>query len=250
MVSEKAKIISLLKFKSTIWCVWIWYIIIWLKDAVIQLWRLIIINMTRLSHRNTISFFNVRKMTAVENDCSSNEPQHDKTNKVTVRPAKTQISLGIRPVYSESSLCAQWEAKDPRFLHADSEDSDQTGRMHTHFVDFVMSRLKCVFRTFISIQGWHKNCPSVHEKRINTQNYFFIYVFLAFFFFFFQLHVWLYRIYSNRICIVFAVLIRRQYQGTDVHILHWRVNLMSKPHLIWCPLLAQLSRRLIGELIV
>ena len=34
------------------------------------------------------------------------EPRHDKTNKVTVRPAKTQISLGIRPVWSESSLCA------------------------------------------------------------------------------------------------------------------------------------------------
>ena len=30
----------------------------------------------------------------------------------------------------QSSLCAQWVAKDPRFLHADSEDSDQTtGRM-------------------------------------------------------------------------------------------------------------------------
>ena len=55
------------------------------------------------------------------------EPPHDKTNKMTVRPAKTQISLGIRPVWSESSLCAQWVAKDPRFLHADSEDSDQTG---------------------------------------------------------------------------------------------------------------------------
>ena len=26
------------------------------------------------------------------------EPRHDKTNKVTMRPAKTQISLGIRPV--------------------------------------------------------------------------------------------------------------------------------------------------------
>ena len=26
------------------------------------------------------------------------EPRHDKTNKVTVRPVKTQISLGIRPV--------------------------------------------------------------------------------------------------------------------------------------------------------
>ena len=27
---------------------------------------------------------------------------------------------------SESSLCAEWVAKDPSFLHADSEDSDQT----------------------------------------------------------------------------------------------------------------------------
>ena len=26
------------------------------------------------------------------------EPRHDKTNNVVVRPAKTQISLGIRPV--------------------------------------------------------------------------------------------------------------------------------------------------------
>ena len=46
-------------------------------------------------------------------------------NKLTVCPAKT----GIRPVWSESSLCAQWIAKGPIFLHADSEDSDQTGRM-------------------------------------------------------------------------------------------------------------------------
>ena len=28
----------------------------------------------------------------------TNEPPHDKTNKMTVRPAKTQISLGILPV--------------------------------------------------------------------------------------------------------------------------------------------------------
>ena len=32
--------------------------------------------------------------------------EHDKTNKVTVRPPKTQISLGIRPVWSEYSLSA------------------------------------------------------------------------------------------------------------------------------------------------
>ena len=48
---------------------------------------------------------------------------------MSVRPAKTQISLGIHPIWSESSLCAQWVAKDPSFLHADSEDSDQTGQM-------------------------------------------------------------------------------------------------------------------------
>ena len=80
-----------------------------------------------------------------------NEPPHDKTNKMTLRPAKIQISLGISPLWSESSLCAQWVAKDPRFLHADSEDSDQTGRMPRliwvfagrtcHFVGFVTRRI-------------------------------------------------------------------------------------------------------------
>ena len=39
-----------------------------------------------------------------------------KPTKWHVRPAKTEISLGIRPVWSESSLCAQWVAKDPIFL--------------------------------------------------------------------------------------------------------------------------------------
>ena len=33
---------------------------------------------------------------------SKYEPHHDKTNKITMRPVKTQISLGIRPVWSES----------------------------------------------------------------------------------------------------------------------------------------------------
>ena len=39
-----------------------------------------------------------------------------------LRPMKTQISLGIRPDWSESLLCAHWVTKDPSFLHADSED--------------------------------------------------------------------------------------------------------------------------------
>ena len=53
---------------------------------------------------------------------NTNEPPHEKYNKMTVRPAKTLISLGIRPLLSESLLCAQWVAKDPGFLHADGED--------------------------------------------------------------------------------------------------------------------------------
>ena len=72
---------------------------------------------------------------------------------MNVRPAKTQISLGICPVLSESSLPAQWVAKDPIFLHADSEDySDWADAQadlslhwaHSHFVVFVMSWLICV----------------------------------------------------------------------------------------------------------
>ena len=59
----------------------------------------------------------------------SYEPRHDKTNKISVHPAKTQISLGICPVWSGSSMCAQWVAKDPNFLHVGSKDSDQTGQM-------------------------------------------------------------------------------------------------------------------------
>ena len=42
---------------------------------------------------------------------------------------KKKMWTSIRPVWSESSLCAQCVAKNPMLLHADSEDSDQTGRM-------------------------------------------------------------------------------------------------------------------------
>ena len=76
-----------------------------------------------------------------------NEPRHDKTNKMSVRPAKTHISLGIRPVWSESSLCAQWVAKDPSFLHADSEDSDQTGRIPR--LNWVFAGHKVILLVFV-----------------------------------------------------------------------------------------------------
>ena len=57
------------------------------------------------------------------------EPPRDKTNKMAVRPAKTQISLGIRPVWSESLLSA-WRKIGSLAIHwAHSEDSDQSERM-------------------------------------------------------------------------------------------------------------------------
>ena len=48
---------------------------------------------------------------------------------MAVCPAKTQISLGIRPVWSEPSLSA-WRRTGSLATHwAHSEDSDQTGKM-------------------------------------------------------------------------------------------------------------------------
>ena len=65
-----------------------------------------------------------------------------------VRPAKTQISLGICPVWSESLQCTQWVAEDTMSLHADSKDPDQMPRLiwvftgrKDHFTGFVMRRL-------------------------------------------------------------------------------------------------------------
>ena len=80
------------------------------------------------------------------------EPRHDKTNKMSVRPAKTQISLGIRPVWSESSLSA-WrklgslathKAQSEDWSHCADAQADLSLRWaHSHFVGFVMSRLIC-----------------------------------------------------------------------------------------------------------
>ena len=83
----------------------------------------------------------------------SSQMSHDMTKptKWPVRKAKTQISLGIRPVWSESSLSAWRKLGSLATEH--SKDSDQTGGMPRliwvfagrtcHCVGFVMSPLKC-----------------------------------------------------------------------------------------------------------
>ena len=52
-----------------------------------------------------------------------------KPTKWHVRPAKTDQTGRTSEDLNQSSLGAQWEAKDPSFLHTDSEDSNQTGWM-------------------------------------------------------------------------------------------------------------------------
>ena len=92
----------------------------------------------------------------------------NKTNKMTVRPAKTQISLGICPVWSESSL-STWQHLGFLATHW-AHSSDQTGLMlrliwvfagcTCHFVGFVMRRLILNFK----IQGMThhpKSSPNV-----------------------------------------------------------------------------------------
>ena len=77
------------------------------------------------------------------------ELQHDKTNKMTWRPAKTQFSLGIRSVWLEPSLSAWRRLGSSLATHkAHGEDSDQIDQSWSgwsesslgagHYVGFVM----------------------------------------------------------------------------------------------------------------
>ena len=78
-----------------------------------------------------------------------------KPTKWHLRPGQTQISLGIRPVWSESSITAWKKLGSLAAYWAHSQDSDQPGHQtwrmprlicvfagHSHFVGFVMRRLK------------------------------------------------------------------------------------------------------------
>ena len=114
-----------------------------------------------------------------QNQQSGCAPSEDKTNKMSVRPAKTQISLGIRPVCSESSLSA-WRKLGSLATHwAHSEDADQTGRMprlidlslcwaHTHFVGFVMSWLILVWNDRI-YWNWRTINKDIEMSRLMTK---------------------------------------------------------------------------------
>ena len=102
-----------------------------------------------------------------------------KPTKWHVHPEKTQISLGIRPVWSvftvrikKACVLSYPLSAQQRLirLHADSEDSDQTGRMPRliwvfawrtcHFVGFVMRQLIFVINSRI----WETAIPQEEEQ--------------------------------------------------------------------------------------
>ena len=100
-----------------------------------------------LSFMSPLVLLGARVILLVLSCSSSFEPRHDKTNKMSVHPAKTQISLGICPAWSESSLSA-WVFSYPlsaqRRLWSDRVDAqaDLSLRwVHSHFVGFVRRRL-------------------------------------------------------------------------------------------------------------
>ena len=82
-----------------------------------------------------------------------NELPHDKTSKMTCAPSEDSDQLGHPPpVWSKSSLCIKWIAKDQNLLQAENQDADQTAQMHKliwvfagrtgNFVGYVMLWLK------------------------------------------------------------------------------------------------------------
>ena len=88
--------------------------------------------------------------------------RHDMTKQTKWVCAQRRLRSAWASAQSDqSSLCAQWVAKDPSVLHADSEDSDQTWRMprliwvfagHTcHLVVFFMRRL--IYLTALKTTG-------------------------------------------------------------------------------------------------
>ena len=89
-----------------------------------------------------------------------------KATKWRVRPTKAQISLDIRPIWSESSLSACRKLGFLAIHWAHSKDSGQTGRMPSltwvfagrtcYFVAFALARLcklcRCQFCNLTSVQ--------------------------------------------------------------------------------------------------
>ena len=87
-----------------------------------------------------------------------------------VRPAKIQISLCIRAVWSEASLGTFWIAKGAKFLHAGTEDSGQpawTRRLIWVFVGRTCEKVRfCTLRLI----SWTAPCNPFWQHFVSTNH--------------------------------------------------------------------------------
>ena len=108
-----------------------------------------------------------------------NEPRHDKTKKMAVRPAKTQISLGIHPLWSVFAVRMKkpWILSYPFSIQrkiwsvwADAKADLSLRRAHTYF---VMSRL-IYFSSFPALPNgrWDDTKTNLTHYRKNDYNFF------------------------------------------------------------------------------
>ena len=107
---------------------------------------------------------------------SSVEPRHDITNKVTGRPSKTQISLGICPVWSVFAIRMKkaWVLSYPlstrwRLIRLGRCQADLSLHWaHSHFVGFVMSWLSWIASNYTDRQS------GIHRDRLVGNLYSFV----------------------------------------------------------------------------
>jgi hypothetical protein len=89
----------------------------------------------------------------------SKEPRHDKTNMVRLRQAWIQTSLLIHAVWSGSLTNPITSKEIDREQHGSWSDwaDEQAGldpfQLQTHYVGFVVTGLKYIFKIFIEIKA-------------------------------------------------------------------------------------------------
>ena len=95
------------------------------------------------------------------------EPPHDKTNNMTDQSLQTSL---IR-VFAVRS-------KYPSFLHADSEDSDQIGRMPSLIWIFTGRACHCVGFVIYIVICQKTSLPDIQALRTNTLIHFFFFIWI------------------------------------------------------------------------
>ena len=115
---------------------------------------------------------------------------HTKLTKWHVHPAKTLMSLDIRPVWSASSLSA-WRKLGSLATHwAHSKDSESLHWAHTHFIGFVMRWLLYLIvwvRKQVFIVGFVDSFSQTWSFMVASLRLNFFFVLHKSFFFFFVL---------------------------------------------------------------